>query len=115
MLAGEAAGHGAKWKRIVTEIGGSGLVQHMYEWGEERFVVRCPSGKHEERRVNMISWKKPLECVKCGKWLLYFRPGEERELVEFGGKDPLAKYHLDYEKKMAEKGKSKNGAKRSSN
>jgi hypothetical protein len=111
MLAGEAAGHGPKWRNIATEIGGSGCVQHMFEWGEDRFVVACPSGKHGERKVDMVSWKKPLECEKCGKWLLYFRPGEKRELVEFGGEHPLAKYHLDYEK-MAKKEKAKKGVKR---
>jgi SprT protein len=111
MLAGETAGHGPQWKKIAKEIGCTGKAEHEFEWAEAPFVARCPTGRHEERRVNVIRWKRPLACERCGKWLLYFRPGRESELVEFGGKDPLAVYHLEYEKKLAEMSKSQNGKK----
>jgi predicted SprT family Zn-dependent metalloprotease len=105
MLAGESAGHGPEWKKLAKEIGCSGKVEHDFEWAEEPFVARCPVKGHGERRVNVIRWKKPLECSRCGRWLLYFRPGlEPRELVEFGGKSELTMYHLEYEKKLAQKG-----------
>jgi SprT protein len=105
MLAGESAGHGPEWKKVAKEIGCSGKVEHDFEWASEPFVAKCPTKGHLEMGANVIRWKKPLECPKCGKWLLYFRPGSE-ELVEFGGSSPLTKYHLEYEKVLAEKGKN---------
>ena len=114
MLAGEKVGHGEAWKNVAKEIGCTGKVEHDFEWAEEPFVARCPNhgtktGKRRERGhtevgVNVIRWKKPLSCEKCGKWLLYFRPESEGgELVEFGGKSELTKYHLEFEKVLAAK------------
>jgi predicted SprT family Zn-dependent metalloprotease len=82
MLAGATAGHGPEWKKAAKQIGCSGKVEHDFEWGYAPFVAKCPTKGHVERGVNLIRWKKPLMCPKCGKWLLYFRP--EGELSRTG-------------------------------
>lgn len=65
-LAGQTAGHGARWQKVAAEIGYAGGRTHDGEVARELapWLGHCPAG-HEHVRFRRPA--RPLSCGKCSR------------------------------------------------